>query len=126
MMIYLAGLQNIPSELYEAAEIDGAGIWARLRHITLPLLSPVIFFNLVMSIIGSFQGGFTTTYIMTNGGPANYSLVTMLYIYRQAFNYLHMGYASAFAWVIFVIILGFTAMQFRMATRWVFYETSGR
>jgi multiple sugar transport system permease protein len=124
MMIYLAGLQNIPPELYEAAEIDGAGRLRRLLHVTLPLLSPVIFFNLVMNIIGSFQGGFTTTYVMTEGGPANYSLVTMLYLYRQAFNYMHMGYASAFAWLLFLVILVFTAIQFRMANYWVFYEVS--
>jgi len=126
MMIYLAGLQNIPQELYEAAEIDGAGIWHRLRHITMPLLTPVIFFNLVMSVIGSFQGGFTTTFIMTDGGPANYSLVTMLYLYRQAFMYMHMGYASAFAWILFAIILIFTGIQFKMANQWVFYEIAGR
>lgn len=126
MMIYLAGLQNIPQELYEAAEIDGAGRWRRLLHITLPLLTPVIFFNLVMNIIGSFQGGFTTTYVMTGGGPANYSLVTMLYLYRQAFMYMHMGYASAFAWLLFFVILVFTAIQFRMANYWVFYEVSRR
>jgi len=126
MMIYLAGLQNIPPELYEAAEIDGAGRWRRLRHITFPLLTPVIFFNLVMNIIGSFQGGFTTTYVLTQGGPANYSLVTMLYLYRQAFNYMHMGYASAFAWLLFFVILIFTAIQFKMASYWVFYEVGNR
>ena len=126
MMIYLAGLQNIPQELYEAAEIDGAGRWQRMRHVTLPLLTPVIFFNLVMNIIGSFQGGFTTTYIMTEGGPANYSLVTMLYLYRQAFMYMHMGYASAFAWLLFFVILIFTAIQFRMANYWVFYEVTSK
>lgn len=124
MMIYLAGLQGIPKELYEAAEIDGANLWRRMRHVTLPLLTPVIFFSLIMGIIGSFQGGFTSVYVMTNGGPANYSLVTMLYIYRQAFNYMHMGYASAFAWMLFFIILIFTAIQFKMADRWVFYETN--
>lgn len=124
MMIYLAGLQGIPKELYEAAEIDGANLWRRMRHVTLPLLTPVIFFSLIIGIIGSFQGGFTSVYVMTNGGPANYSLVTMLYIYRQAFNYMHMGYASAFAWMLFFIILIFTAIQFKMADRWVFYETN--
>jgi multiple sugar transport system permease protein len=124
MMIYLAGLQNIPPELYEAAEIDGAGRLRRLLHVTLPLLTPVIFFNLVMNVIGSFQGGFTTVYVMTQGGPANYSLVTMLYLYRQAFMYMHMGYASAFAWLLFLVILIFTAIQFKMANYWVFYEVS--
>lgn len=126
MMIYLAGLQNIPQELYEAASIDGAGIWKRLWRITMPLLTPVIFFNLVMSVIGSFQGGFTTTFIMTGGGPADYSLVTMLYLYRQAFAYMHMGYASAFAWILFFIIMVFTLIQFKMANMWVFYEVSRR
>jgi multiple sugar transport system permease protein len=124
MMIYLAGLQGIPQEIYEAAEIDGANIWHRMRHVTLPLLTPVIFFSLIIGIIGSFQGGFTSVYIMTEGGPANYSLVTMLYIYRQAFQYMHMGYASAFAWILFFVILAFTAIQFKMANRWVFYETN--
>jgi len=124
MMIYLAGLQGIPQEIYEAAEIDGANLWRRMRHVTLPLLTPVIFFSLIIGIIGSFQGGFTSVYIMTAGGPANYSLVTMLYIYRQAFQYMHMGYASAFAWVVFFIILIFTGIQFKMANRWVFYETN--
>jgi len=122
MMIFLAGLQGIPEELYEAAQIDGAGIFRRLVHITLPLLSPVIFFNLVMGIIGSLQGGFATVYVMTGGGPANATLITMLYLYRQAFFYMHMGYASAFAWILFLIIMGFTAIQFAMAKRWVFYE----
>ena len=124
MMIYLAGLQGIPRELYEAAEIDGANLWRRMIHVTLPLLTPVIFFSLIMGIIGSFQGGFTSVFVMTNGGPANYSLITMLYIYRQAFNYMHMGYASAFAWVLFFIILAFTGIQFKLANRWVFYETN--
>jgi multiple sugar transport system permease protein len=124
MMIYLAGLQGIPQELYEAAEIDGANLWRKMFHITLPLLTPVIFFSLIIGIIGSFQGGFTSIYIMTEGGPANHSLVTMLYIYRQAFQYMHMGYASAFAWVIFFIILIFTGIQFKLANRWVFYETN--
>lgn len=123
IIIFLAGLQGIPEALYEAAQIDGAGIWQRLRRITMPLLTPVIFFNLIMGVIGGLQGGFTTVYVMTGGGPANSTLVTMLYLYQQAFSYMHMGYASAFAWIIFAIIMVFTFLQFRLSRLWVFYET---
>jgi multiple sugar transport system permease protein len=121
MVIFLAGLQGIPEHLYEAASIDGAGAGRRFWHITLPLLSPVIFFNLVIGIIGSFQI-FSAAYIMTNGGPANQTLFYVLYVYQQAFKFLQMGYASALAWVLFLIVLVFTIVQFRVAGRWVHYE----
>ncbi|MFB9280228.1 carbohydrate ABC transporter permease [Cohnella cellulosilytica] len=121
MLIYLAGLQGIPSELYEAAEIDGAGRLRRFRSVTIPMLSPVIFFNLVMGIIGSIQV-FTEGYIMTAGGPNNSTLFAVLYLYRQAFNYFSMGYASAMAWVLFLLILLLTLLVFRSSPMWVFYE----
>ncbi len=121
MVIFLAGLQAIPQHLYEAAAIDGAGRWARFWYITLPLLTPSIFFNLTMAIIGAFQV-FTFAYIITSGGPENATLFYVLYLYRQAFENFQMGYASALAWVLFVIILIVTVLQFRTAERWVFYE----
>ena len=121
VIIFLAGLQGIPEHLYEAASIDGANSWKRFWHITLPLLTPTIFFNLVMGIIGSFQV-FTQAYIMTNGGPLDSTLFYMLYLFRQGFSFLQMGYASAMAWILFVIILVLTLIQFRAAPRWVHYE----
>jgi multiple sugar transport system permease protein len=121
MVILLAGLKGIPRALYEAAEIDGADRWASFRHITLPMLSPAIFFNLILAIIGAFQV-FTQSYIITSGGPENATLFYVLYLYRMAFENFRMGYASAMAWVLFVIILLFTFVQFRLSDRWVFYE----
>lgn len=121
MLIYLAGLQSIPTELYDAAEIDGANGREKFRHITIPMLSPVIFFNLIMGIIGSLQI-FTEGYVMTNGGPNNATLFSVLYLYRNAFNYLQMGYAAAMAWVLFLIILGLTLIVFKSSPLWVFYE----
>lgn len=121
MVILLAGLKGIPRALYEAAEIDGADRWASFRHITLPMLSPAIFFNLILAIIGAFQV-FTQSYIITSGGPENATLFYVLYLYRMAFENFQMGYASAMAWVLFVIILLFTFVQFRLSDRWVFYE----
>jgi multiple sugar transport system permease protein len=123
MVVFLAGLQGIPEHLYEAAEIDGAGQWAKFWNVTIPMMSPVIFFNLVVTIIGAFQI-FDQVYIMTNGrgGPANASLVYVLYLYRNGFEYFKMGYASALASVLFLIILGITIFQFAVARRWVYYE----
>jgi multiple sugar transport system permease protein len=121
MIIFLAGLQGIPDSYYEAAEIDGAGRWAKFRHVTVPMLTPVIFFNLVLGIIGSFQV-FTAAYIMTGGGPADATLFYVLYLFRQAFEQFRMGYASAMAWVLFLILLTFTGIQFWQARRWVYYE----
>ncbi len=127
MIIYLAGLQGIPQTLYEAADIDGAAAWHRFRNITLPLLSPVIFFNLIIGIIGSMQSGFTTTYIATggssdSGGPENSLLLLVLYIFHQGFVDFHMGYASLLAWVLCIIILALTLINFKLAGRWVYYE----
>lgn len=121
MIIYLAGLQSVPTQLYEAAEIDGAGRWARFRNVTLPMISPTIFFNLVMGIIGSFQV-FTSSFVMTGGGPAYSTLFYVLYLYQKAFNYLQMGYACALAWILFVIILTLTLIVFKTSARWVYYE----
>lgn len=123
MIIYLAGLQGIPRQLYEAADIDGAGMFDKFRFVTLPMLTPVIFFNLIMSIVASFQI-FTQVYVMTGGqgGPADSTLVMVLYIYQQAFKFHNMGYASAIAWMLFIIILVFTLLQFKVSGGWVHYE----
>ncbi len=121
MIIYLAGLQGIPYVFYEAAEIDGAGRWAKLRHITIPLLSPVIFFNLVIGIIGSFQV-FTAGYLITDGGPQNATLFFVLYQYRTGFEFLDMGYAATLSWLLFFIILFLTLFIFKSIGRSIHYE----
>lgn len=121
MVIYLAGLQGVPDVYYEAAEIDGAGRWARFRHVTIPLMSPVIFFNLVMGVIGSFQV-FTAGYLITGGGPNNATLFYALQMYRVGFKYFKMGLASAMAWVLFFIILFMIVVIFRSFGRSVYYE----
>jgi multiple sugar transport system permease protein len=121
MVTFLAGLQNIPVHLYEAAEIDGAGLWTKFRHVTIPMMSPVILFNLIAGVIDSFQT-FTPAFLMTNGGPANASLFYGLYLYNNAFKWFKMGYASALAWLMFVIILLLTGLVFRSSIRWVYYE----
>lgn len=119
--IFLAGLQSIPRELYEAARIDGSNRWNVFWHITLPLLTPVIFFSVVTGLIGTFQV-FTNAYIATDGGPENATLFYVLLLFRNAFEYFRMGYASAMAWVLLVIVLALTVLQFRLARRWVHYE----
>ncbi len=121
MVIYLAGLQGIPTALYEAAMMDGANALERTLHITLPMMSPVIFFQLVMGIINAMKV-FTSAFIMTNGGPANASLFYMLYLYRQSFQYFKMGYASAMAWLFFIIVVLLTLLVFRSSSTWVYYE----
>lgn len=125
ILVNLAGLQGIPTDLYEAAEIDGAGSWRRFFSITLPMLSPVIFFNLVMGIIGSLQT-FTQAYVMTRGGPNNATLFYVLYLYQNAFSWFKMGYASALAWILLLIILVLTLLVFRSAPFWVYYEGEKR
>jgi multiple sugar transport system permease protein len=124
MIVFLAGLQGIDPILYEAAEIDGAGNWTTFWRITMPMLTPVIFFNLIIGIIGSFQI-FTAAFVATEGkgGPNNATLFYVLYIYRQGWQFARMGYASALAWVLFVFVLLLTLLQFKMAGRWVYYET---
>lgn len=123
MIIYLAGLQGIPTTLYEAARIDGATSPQRFWNVTLPLMTPVIFYNLVMGLIGAFQY-FTEVYVATSGqgGPARATLVYNLYLYQNAFKFFEMGYASAMAWVLFLIILTVTLLVFRSSPMWVFYE----
>jgi len=120
MIIYLAGLKDIPEQLYEAAAIDGANTWRRTWHITLPMLTPVIFFNLVMGVIGTFQY-FTQAYIMTQGGPEDSTHFYALYLFNRAWRYLDMGYASAMAWILFVIVMVLTVAIFRTHRRWVHY-----
>jgi multiple sugar transport system permease protein len=125
MVIYLVGLQSVPTELYEAAEMDGANGLHRFWNITLPMISPVIFFQAVMGIIGALQT-FTQAFIMTEGGPKNATLFFLLYLYRNAFQYFDMGYASALAWVLFAYIMLLTLLLLRSASSWVYYEGSSR
>jgi multiple sugar transport system permease protein len=125
MIIYLAGLQNIPTQLYEAAQIDGAGRWGQLRHVTLPMLSPVIFFNLIMGIIGSFQV-FNVAFVLFDGGtgPNDSALFYGLHLFREAFFKYRLGYASALAWILFVVILAMTALVLKSSPMWVHYEAA--
>ena len=121
VVIYLAGLQDIPKSLYESADIDGANWWQKTVHITVPMLSPVIYFNLIMGIIGTFQI-FAAPYIMTNGGPGRATTFYTLYLYNLAFEDLRMGYACAMAWVLFLIILGLSLLATKFSQRHVHYE----
>jgi multiple sugar transport system permease protein len=125
MVIYLAGLQQVPVQLYEAAELDGASAWQRTRHVTLPQISPVIFYNLIMGVIGSFQY-FTQSFVMTQGGPQNSTLFYALYLFLNAFRDFRMGRACAMAWVLFVLTMIATALAFRTSSRWVYYEGEAR
>lgn len=124
MIIFLAGLKNIPPSLYEAAELDGATGWQRFRFVTLPLLSGVTFFVATMSLISSLQV-FTQGFVMfdKDGGPRNSALFYIMYLFKQGFEYFRMGYASALAWLLFIVISVVTVIQFKLAKRWVFYET---
>jgi multiple sugar transport system permease protein len=129
MIIYLAGLQNVPHELYEAASIDGAGTFGRFRHVTIPMISPTIFFVLTIGIISSFQV-FTAAFLLGTGnygmpgaGPLNSLLFWVLNIYQQGFIFYKFGYASALAWLLFIVILAVTLVQLWLAGRWVYYET---
>ena len=121
MLLYLAGLQGIPTPLYDAAKVDGANAFRRFLNVTLPMLSPTIFFNLIMNVIGSFQV-FTQSYIMTQGGPNNATLTMVLFLYRKAFQQFRHGYASAIAWVLFAIIMALTILVLRSSAIWVYYE----
>ena len=121
MVIFIAGLGNIPPSLMEAASLDGAGPFRRLMHITVPLMSPLIFYNMVMAIINSFQT-FIPAKIMTDGGPENATLFAVLNIYNQGFKFFNMGYAAALAWEFFIIVIAFTILQFYVSNRWVYYE----
>jgi multiple sugar transport system permease protein len=123
MVIYLAALQDVPKDLYDSADIDGANTWHKTFAITLPLITPTIFFNLVLGTIAAFQA-FTTVYVLTqgNGGPLDSTLVYGLLLYRNAFTYLKMGYASAMAWLLFLFVTLVTAIIFKTSGRWVFYQ----
>ncbi len=125
MIIFLAGLQGIPQSLYEAAEVDGAGWWSKVSHVTLPLMTPYIFLNLVLGIIGALQA-FAQALVMTEGGPANATLFVMLLMYRVGWNYFRMGEAAAIAWMLLLIILALTIVQFSISRHWVYYETGER
>lgn len=121
MIIFLAGLQGIPDIYYEAAEIDGAGRWSKLRHVTLPLMSPIIFYNFMIGLINSFQV-FVIGYLITNGGPQNSTLFLVLYIYRSAFQSQNMGYAATLSWVLFLILMSLSFLVFRYIGSRVYYE----
>lgn len=125
IIIFLAGLQSVPESLYDAAKVDGAGNVRQFWHVTLPLISPVLLFNLIIAIIGSFQV-FDLAYLMTKGGPGTETLFFVLYIFRNAFELFKMGYASALAWVFFLIVLVLTFLNFRFARRWVHYEVDAK
>jgi multiple sugar transport system permease protein len=129
IILYLAGLQGVPTDLYDAAKVDGASALQRFRHVTIPMTTPVIFFNLVLGLIATFQY-FTEVYVISVGntvggglgGPARSTLFYNIYLYQNAFKYFHMGYASTMAWVLFVIVLIFTLLIFRSSNAWVYYE----
>lgn len=131
MLIFLAGLQGVPTHLYEAAELDGASAWNRLWNITIPMMSPIIFFNLILGIIASFQA-FTIVYLIYtptgsgSAGPSDSALLYLVYLYRNAFQYFRVGYAASLSWALFLIIVALTLLVFRLQRRWVYYETDLR
>jgi multiple sugar transport system permease protein len=121
MIILLAGLQGVPQSLYDAAKIDGANKWAEFRHVTLPMISPALFFVTVIAVVQSFQI-FTNVRVMTRGGPGTATMVYVYYLYLNAFTYFRMGYASALAWILFVVVAILTWLQFKASEKWVHYE----
>ena len=121
MLIFLAGLQGVPQELNEAASIDGAGRWARFRNVTLPMITPTLFFNLVIGIIAALRT-FTTAFVATNGGPSYATWFYILHLYQSAFQNFDFGYASALAWIFFIIVISLTLLNNRLSRRWVYYE----
>ena len=120
VVIFLAGLQDVPRSLYEAATVDGASAWQQFRHVTIPMSTPIILFNLIIGFIGAFQE-FTSAWLITNGGPANATLFYSVYLYRNAFTFLRMGKASALAWILFLITVISCLVLFRSSARWVYY-----
>jgi multiple sugar transport system permease protein len=124
-IIFLAGLQGVPTHLYDAVAVDGGGIWRKLRDVTIPMMTPTILFNLIMGMIGTFQA-FSEAYVMTEGGPSNSTLLYVYYLYRTAFTESRMGYASALAWLLFAVIILVTVVIFRTARHWVYYESEGQ
>jgi multiple sugar transport system permease protein len=125
MIVFLAGLQGVPQELYEASHIDGANAWQRFWNVTVPMISPTIFFNLVISVIGALSV-FSVAYIGTQGGPAYATYFYVYHLYITAFQFNLMGYASAMAWVFLVIVLALTVVQFTLQKRWVYYAGEGQ
>jgi multiple sugar transport system permease protein len=121
MLIFLAGLQGIPIELYDASEIDGASAWQEFLNVTLPLLSPTVFFNVIVGMIGALRV-FTAAYVATGGGPTYSTMFYMLYLFNNAFQYLHMGYASTLAWIFIVVVLALVVIQVWIGRKWVYYE----
>lgn len=131
VLIFLASIKGVPGTFYEAAEVDGANVWARFRHITLPMTSSIIFYEIIVNIIGSFQV-FGVAYVLfvsnpsaSSAGPNNSALFYVLYMFRNAFGYFRNGYASAMAWVLFLVIMALTGLLFYTQQRWVYYETEG-
>jgi multiple sugar transport system permease protein len=120
MVIYLAALQGVPKEMYEVADLEGAGPWQRTWHVTLPMISPAIVFNSILGLVGALQY-FTQAYVMTQGGPDNSTLFYSLYLYDEAFSYLHLGYASAMAWLLFIVVVVITIIFFWLSNKWVYY-----
>jgi multiple sugar transport system permease protein len=125
MILFLAGLQGVPQDLYDAAAVDGAGWWGRLWHVTIPMLTPYFFLTAILGLIGSFQV-FTPALLITAGGPANATVFVVLYMFWSGWSYFKMGYASAIAWALLAFILVLTALQFAVARRWVYYEVEAR
>ena len=125
VVLYLAGLQDVPQDLYDAADVDGANLWQKFRNVTVPIMTPVIFFHLITSVIGALQF-FTIPYVMTGGTgfPADSLLLYSILLYKNAFQYFRMGYASALAWLLFIVTLTITLLIFRTARRWVYYGGS--
>lgn len=121
MIIFLAALQGVPKELYEAADMDGAKAWAKFVHVTLPMISPAMLFNLILGIIGALQV-FAVAFVATQGGPARATWFYVLHLYTQAFRFMNMGYASALAWIFTVLVVALTYLQLRASDRWVFYS----
>jgi multiple sugar transport system permease protein len=122
MIIFLAAIQGVPRQLYEAVAIDGGGAWTRLRHVTIPMVTPAILFNVVIGSVGALQI-FTQAYVMTDGGPNNSSLFMVFYIYRTGFRESEMGYASALSWGLFAVTAVLSVFVFGSAKRWVYYES---
>lgn len=120
MLIYLAALQDVPRSLYDAAKVDGANLWRQFWNVTVPLVSPAILFNVLMGFIGAFQS-FTFAWILTKGGPNNATEFYALYLYRNAFRHFKMGYASAMAWILFIIVILVAVVLFKSSARWVYY-----
>lgn len=120
VVVFLAGLQDVPRSLYEAAIVDGANAWQQFRNVTIPMSTPVILFNMLIGFINAFQE-FTSAWLITNGGPANATQFYSLYLYRQAFQFLRMGKASALAWLLFVTVVIFSVLMYKSSSRWVYY-----